>query len=134
MMRKSIGTPVKCIFAFCLFVSVLSKTFVAGSPIANVLKMGDTKNTLIFENRINTNHNGNPIIVQIEIRGRNKPTKWKIKKTLMKAISKTRYPPRKDLKDLIIAKELFKTKMFWNKNRKVWVVRFFFTQAYDNTF
>lgn len=122
MMRKSIATPTMFILAFCIFVSFLSQTSVAGARIGNVLEKGDINNALTIENRIDTNGNGSPMVIQISISGKKKPTKWRIEKALKAALANKRYP---SFKGLNTGKILYKTKMYWNKNRKVWVVKFF---------
>lgn len=93
----------------------------------------DINSTSLFEDPLGTSGAGYPILVQAEIRGREKPTGKKIKNALRKVRAMQQLPEFNDLKSLR-GKALFKTTKEWNKWKKVWTITFHFRASVANKF
>lgn len=76
--------------------------------------------TSLLEDTLGTSGSGKPIIVRAEIKGKRRSTKRKIRKAVNNALSKRQLPSFDDLNGLTGA-EMIKTKLYRNKNRRVWI-------------
>lgn len=96
----------------------------------------DITSTSLFEDLFGTSGNGDPIIVQLKIRGRKSPVAGKIKDALRKSLTKQQIPKKLFFENMKseTGKALYKTKRYWNKYQKIWIVTFVLSEAGSEIF